>query len=376
MGKIISLEGLDDVVQLLRADGRAVIGPVVRDGVITHDQIESASALPKGWTEEQDGGQYRLVASGTDEVFAFSSPSVSWKKYLYPERTLLIRSRRTSGAIEIEQPEPEAPAVAFVGVRSCDLAALGILDKVFRDPKAIDPTYDARRPDVFIVAAACNNPGNTCFCVSMDTGPTPRAGYDLSIRELQSDSRHEFMVDAGSERGAKLLSAVAGTEATDVDRKQASDVHDQAAARMGRRLSPEHPPLAALNLEDPRWDDVADRCLACGNCTMVCPTCFCSTTQDTTNLAGTESERWRVWDSCFTLDFSHLHGGSVRASTKSRYRQWLLHKLVTWHDQFESSGCVGCGRCITWCPVGIDLTAEIAAIAQALQDPQNTAGVP
>jgi ferredoxin len=98
---------------------------------------------------------------------------------------------------------------------------------------------------------------------------------------------------------------------------------------------------------------------------MVCPTCFCSTTEETTDLAAGSAERWRVWDSCFGLAFSEMSGGSIRSSTKSRYRQWLLHKLVTWHDQFGMSGCVGCGRCITWCPVGIDLTVEIAALAQS-----------
>ena len=365
MSRIISLEGLNEIVQRLRSEGRSVIGPVVNDGVITNGEIESAHDLPRGWTEDQDGGRYRLVPTETDEVFAFSSPSTSWKRFLYPERTLLIRSSRTRGELRVEQPVPEAPPVAFFGIRSCDLAALGVLDRVFLDPTATDPTYAARRPDAFIIAVGCNSPGNTCFCASMGTGPSPSAGYDLSMRELYGEGRHEFLVESGSERGAELLSAIPCRDATDIDLNRAAAAHESAATNMGRQLRPEDPPLAALDLHHPRWDDVAERCLACGNCTMVCPTCFCSTTQDTTNLTATESERWRVWDSCFSLDFSHMPGGSVRTSTKSRYRQWLLHKLVTWHDQFGVSGCVGCGRCITWCPVGIDLTAEIAAMAQS-----------
>jgi sulfhydrogenase subunit beta (sulfur reductase) len=111
-----------------------------------------------------------------------------------------------------------------------------------------------------------------------------------------------------------------------------------------------------------QWDDVAARCLTCANCTMVCPTCFCTTVEDHTDLTGQTAERVRRWDSCFTLDFSYIHGGSVRTETKSRYRQWMTHKLASWIDQFGTSGCVGCGRCITWCPVGIDITAEVAAI--------------
>jgi ferredoxin len=357
--------GLDDLVRALRADGRTVIGPVVRDGVITHDEILSAAELPVGWTEEQEGGTYRLVATGTDKVFAFSSPSSSWKRFLYPERTLLIRASRSNGAIEIEQPVPDAPPVAFFGIRSCDLAALGVLDRVFGDPAATNPTYAARRADVFIVAAACNHPGNTCFCASMDTGPSPRAGYDVAVRELYDGTGRRYLVEPGSDRGAETLERLVARPATDGDLRWAERAHEAAVQSMGRELRPEDPPLAARDLDDGRWDDVAERCLACGNCTMVCPTCFCSTTEETTDLAAGSAERWRVWDSCFGLAFSEMSGGSTRSSTKSRYRQWLLHKLVTWHDQFGMSGCVGCGRCITWCPVGIDLTVEIAALAQS-----------
>jgi ferredoxin len=121
--------------------------------------------------------------------------------------------------------------------------------------------------------------------------------------------------------------------------------------------------LLKENYAHPRWDDVAERCVTCGNCTMVCPTCFCFSVTDTSSLTGEDPERHRSWDSCFTMDHSYLHGGSVRVSGRSRYRQWMTHKLATWHDQFGTSGCVGCGRCITWCPAGIDITEEVAAIA-------------
>jgi Fe-S-cluster-containing hydrogenase component 2 len=120
--------------------------------------------------------------------------------------------------------------------------------------------------------------------------------------------------------------------------------------------------LLYRNYDHPRWRNVASRCLTCANCTMVCPTCFCTTVEDVTDLTGNQAERWRKWDSCFTVDFSYIHGGSVRASPESRYRQWMTHKLATWIDQFGTSGCVGCGRCITWCPVAIDITEEVRAI--------------
>jgi ferredoxin len=196
----------------------------------------------------------------------------------------------------------------------------------------------------------------------MGNGPRVERGYDLALTELL-DGEHRFLVEAGSERGAGVLGELPGRDATEDDLRQAAASIESAAAHMGRALDAfDLRGLLARSSEHPRWDDVAARCLTCGNCTAVCPTCFCSAVEDDVDLTGTESQRWRVWDTCFSLDYSYIHGGSIRPSARSRYRQWLTHKLGTWHDQFGTSGCVGCGRCITWCPVGIDITEEIAAI--------------
>ena len=352
------------MVATLQRQGRLVIGPVARDGVISHEVIDSADDLPVGWTETQSGGRYRLEPTGTEERFAFSSPSTSWKRFLYPERTMLLRVTREGDDVVVAEPNQEVKPVAFFGIRSCDLAAIGIQDRVFLDPEAVDPTYQALREDVFIVAAACGSPAQTCFCESMGPGPSPRLGYDLTLRELSTITGIEYLVEEGSKRGRVLLAEIPGRDVYPSDFDAASAQHESAVALMERSIAPADPPAAAKNLDHSRWDNIAERCLACGNCTMVCPTCFCSTTVDTTDLSGDVAERWREWDSCFTLDFSHMHGGSVRTTVASRYRQWLLHKLVTWQDQFGTSGCVGCGRCITWCPVGIDLTQEIALLAK------------
>lgn len=370
MAKVLSLGGLDEIVQALRAQGRRVIGPVVRDDRITHAEIRSAQDLPHGRREEQGPGSYHLHDDAGPEVFAWATPSVSWKRWVHPERTLQLRARRSDdGTIALQQPAPAAAALAFFGVRSCDLAGLGVLDRVFLDSEVVDPDYLARRRDVFIVAVACNEPGGTCFCGSTGTGPSPGRGHDLALRERCDDGRHEFLVEAATPRGAELLGSIGGRAAEPEDLDWARDAHEQACTHMGRELAPDAGRTAGRAPEHPRWDDVAERCLACGNCTMVCPTCFCNVMEETTDLTGDLTERWRVWDSCFTLDFSHLQEGPVRASTTARYRQWLLHKLDTWHDQFDTSGCVGCGRCITWCPVGIDLTAEAAALAQPAEPP-------
>jgi ferredoxin len=199
----------------------------------------------------------------------------------------------------------------------------------------------------------------------MGTGPAPGPGYDLSLTELVDDDGHRFVVSVGSERGAATMRDVPSreTEAADLDAAEAAT--DRAREQMSRSLDPDSlPRVLDAEVDHPLWDEVAERCLACGNCTAVCPTCFCTAVEDVTDLAGSETERWRVWDSCFTAGFSYVHGGPVRSSTSSRYRQWMSHKLGTWRAQFDTAGCVGCGRCITWCPVGIDITAE----ARALQD--------
>jgi sulfhydrogenase subunit beta (sulfur reductase) len=261
--------------------------------------------------------------------------------------------------------EPQsAELLAFVGVRSCELRAIAIQDRVLLGGAHADPHYRARRQSVFLVAVNCAEPGGTCFCASMGTGPKAVDGFDMALTEIVQDGERRFIVDAGSEAGRTVLAELPWRAAEPNEMAEAEAVVSRAAKRMGRVMpaADEVPGLLRRNLDHPRWDEVAARCLSCGNCTMVCPTCFCTTVEDVTSLDGSASEHVQRWDSCFTMEFSFLHGGSVRASARSRYRQWMTHKLSTWWEQFDTSGCVGCGRCITWCPVGIDITEEVAAI--------------
>jgi ferredoxin len=280
---------------------------------------------------------------------------------LLPEVTL-VRLRRSAHDMEVIAGPPPAPRVAFLGARACDIAALGVQDRVLRDGAYADADYAARRSDVFVVAVQCGKAGGTCFCTSMHTGPAVTTGFDLSLTEIV-EPPHRFVVEVGSPAGSALLDRVGVVPAPAEDRAEADAIVARTAAQMGRTLDTDglRERLQA-NPEDPRWDDVATRCLGCANCTMVCPTCFCTTVEDRTDLAGGEAERTRRYDSCFAVDFAHVHGGSVRPSLKARYRQWLTHKLSTWIDQFGTSGCVGCGRCITFCPVGIDITVEASSV--------------
>ena len=357
-----------DFDALLRALGRrgyTVVGPTIRDRAIVYDEIASSADLPVGWTDDQDGGHYRLRRRADDALFGYAVGPHSWKRYQLPPDVRLWRARlgEDGSLTELVEAPRGAPRYAFLGARSCELHAMGILDRVLLGGAHPDPADRARREDVFVVAVQCGQAGGTCFCVSMGTGPTAEAGFDLALTEVLEDARHYFVVDVGTDRGAEVLGDVPHALADPRERDAADDAHARAAAQMGRELdTTDIKALLYRNYEHPRWDEVADRCLTCGNCTMVCPTCFCTTVEDVSDLAGEHVERHQRWDSCFTVDYSYMHGGAVRGSGRSRYRQWMTHKLATWIDQFGSSGCVGCGRCITWCPVGIDITEEAGAI--------------
>ncbi|MDX2044842.1 MAG: 4Fe-4S dicluster domain-containing protein [Acidobacteriota bacterium] len=363
---IIERQHFQRLIDALIRKGYRVIGPVVRDDAIVYDELTALEDLPQGWTDEQDGGVYRLKRRTDNALFGYAVGPHSWKKFLHPPHLRLWQARRNADGTEFTAETEPPPRFAFIGVRSCELHAIAIQDKVFLQGSYVDPTYQARREQAFIVAVNCGQAGGTCFCVSMNTGPQATFGFDLALTEVIESDRHYFVAEAGTERGAELLREISAREADDDERRQAAQTVARAAQQMGRTMDT-HDIRALLyrNHEHPRWNDVASRCLACANCTMVCPTCFCTTVEDTTNLTGEHAERWRRWDSCFTLDFSYIHGGSVRVSTKARYRQWMTHKLASWIDQFGTSGCVGCGRCITWCPVGIDITEEVRAIRES-----------
>jgi ferredoxin len=342
-----------------------VLGPRVASGAIELGPIAAAAELPIGVTEEQDGGMYALADRGDQALFGFSTGPQSWKRYLHPPVLQLWRSRRDeAGNLKVEAEPEEAPPRAFLGVRSCDLHAFAALDDALLKIEHPDEGYRARRESTLIVALNCSEAGGTCFCLSTGTGPRARSGYDLAMTEVIGPDGHYFVIGSGSAEGEQILTTLPTTGASNGELERAESIIAETSASMGRELQTEGlPDLLGRNLEHPRWDEVAERCLSCGNCTSVCPTCFCTDVEDVVDLSGEASEHRRRWDSCFTLGFTHLHDGSVRNSVGSRYRQWMTHKLATWNEQFDhSSGCVGCGRCITWCPVAIDITEEAAAI--------------
>lgn len=357
------LQQLLDVVSEL---GYTVIGPRVDQAAIVYGPIRSIAELPVGITDQQSPGHYRLISQHDDpehanKLFDYVVGPHAWKKFLFPPVLPLLRSKKTSEGWQCVEIPDTTQKIACLGVRACELAAIGIQDRVFMEGEYCDPAYASRRSGLLLIAVNCTRAAATCFCTSMGTGPEVTQGYDLALTELPNG----FTITAGSSIGKSILQRLAGRPATPSELEQAADLRQNAVLQISRHIDSDdvHDKLLA-RLEHPQWDDVAQRCLSCANCTLVCPTCFCHSVEEVNDLVDESVIRERHWDSCFNFDFSHMSGGAARPQIRSRYRQWLTHKLATWIDQFGTSGCVGCGRCITWCPVGIDLTQEVAIICE------------
>ena len=354
---------LQRLLDALRGAAMRCVGPQLRDGAIVYDSLDTVDALPRGLRDQQSPGEYRVHATPDARYFAWANGPQALKPFLFAPREVLWRAERDAdGRLRFQETPPQVAPLAVIGARACDLAALRIQDKVFLHGPYPDPYYAARRASLFIVAVNCSHPAETCFCASTGDGPRAAQGYDIALSELDAG----YFAEAGSERGAAILRALQLAAATEAQRQAALEQSARAAEVQTRALPGRNLRNALFaNLEHPRWDEVAQRCLSCGNCTSVCPTCFCHAESEQPQLNGARSEHVREWDSCFSQGHSYIHGMTIRAETRTRYRQWLTHKLGSWHDQFDSSGCVGCGRCITWGPAGIDLTEEASAICGA-----------
>jgi ferredoxin len=367
---VVNLDALNQLIPALAHRGYQVIGPTVRDGAIVYDILRTLEDLPVGWTDEQEAGRYRLKKRDDRALFGYVVGPQSWKKFLHPPEVRLFEAQRDGGSFRILNGDGPAPRFAFLGVRACELAAIQVQDRVLIEDRFTDPIYQNRRREIFVVAVNCTQSAPTCFCTSMKTGPRVSHGFDLALTEIIEKDQHQFVVEVGSPAGAGVLGEIEHSEAPQTLCRQADDSVDRAVLQVRNLDTTGIRELLYENFDHPRWDNVANRCLSCANCTMVCPTCFCTNVEDISDVSGDHAERWRRWDSCFTQEFSYIHGGSVRASPKARYRQWMTHKLASWIDQFGSSGCVGCGRCITWCPVGIDITEEVRAIRGGASIPE------
>jgi len=349
---------LDLLLADLRKNDYQTVGPHMQDESIVYTKIEGLKDLPRGILSEQNPAFYRMLQTGKDRYFDFIPANQSWKQFLFPPRHTLFSASK-EGKWQLKENAEPAPRYALIGVRACELAAINIQDKIFLREDFSDPIYRSRREGLFILAVNCLDPDATCFCVSMGTGPRHTAGFDLCLTELDE----VFLVEVGSELGRSMLAERTYDLPSAFVQNAANQAMDRATRSMGRTMDTRDlPELLTTHLDADRWNVVSKRCLSCTNCTLVCPTCFCWDAVDQADILGKSTRRERVWDSCFNPNYSFVVGGNTRPNIRSRYRQWLTHKLGTWKVQFDVLGCVGCGRCITWCPAGIDITEEVAAI--------------
>jgi len=291
--RVLERHDFPSLFRALSAKGYSVVGPTVRDGAIVYDHLSGVDDLPIGWTDVQSGGKYRLERRKDEALFGYSVGPFSWKKYLYPSRERLWTARRDGDSFTVTPEPTDGPPLAFFGMRACELAGVAVQDHVFMGGPAVDPGYAARRVRVFRVAVQCGQSGGTCFCVSMGTGPAVRSGAaDIILTEILEPERHYFVVEVGSGDGAAVLANVPLKALAADDPTKAAAVVSRAVSSMGRKMDTEgiHD-LLLKNLEHPRWEVVAKRCLLCTNCTMVCPTCFCSNQEEVPNLSVDTVER-------------------------------------------------------------------------------------
>ena len=358
IGSTITIEKLafNTLLSHLKEEGYLSIGPRVKNKSLVYEQIESLEDLPQGYSTSQKPGRFQLYNGKHSRYFDIIPGAHSWKQYLFPSHVELLTLYKNGKNWEEITRQLDAPKYAFIGVRACELNAIQIQDNIFMRSDFTDTIYRTRRTRAFIVAVNCTHPAETCFCTSMETGPRAKEHYDLGLTELDD----VFVLTIGSELARRLITGIPFEDASGYILTNVEHKLDHAEQQMRRRLdTTDLPELILENLDHPYWHEMGNRCLSCGSCTQVCPTCFCWDTQDEMSLDGNTTKRTRVWDSCFNPGYSYQAGGNTRPTIYSRYRQWLSHKFGTWKQQYETFGCVGCGRCITWCPAEIDITEEI-----------------
>ncbi len=357
--KFLPRNQFQSLLDVLMRKGYTLLGPSIRQGAIVYDHFTSVEELPVGVTDEQQAGRYQLQKTEDSRFFSWAAAAQSIKPLCFSASEVLWQSTTSSdGHLKFSETRPKTTPIAVIGAKACDIAALHLQDKHFLQQDYIDPYYEQRRKNVFLVAVDCSHPAETCFCHSTGDGPEAKP-VDINLVELNDG----FLISAGSERGQLIADTLPLQQANQKQLTQKSAQHQAAIAKQTRHLPVGDIQNSLKNRQEhSHWDDIGQRCLACGNCTAVCPSCFCHSEHDQSALGSQTVSHLRQWDSCFNQNHSYIHGIVIRAESKTRYRQWMTHKFSSWIEQYGRAGCTGCGRCISWCPVGIDITRELAVL--------------
>ena len=301
----------------------------------------------------------REIDSPSQVILAYRNAKESPKSALFPQREALFRYRTEKGKAEVDVPAGAAKGRVLFGIRPCDARGLLLLDKVFGGGCG-DPYYMEKRRDTVVVSLGCADPNPSCFCLTMGGGPCSAEGSDLLLLDLGDF----HLAEAVNEKGAALLEDQAFEKSDEESLSLVEKIRKQAEACM-------QPVAKKENLEqdleqlfnDPVWKDLAESCLSCGICTYLCPTCHCFDLCD--EASGQAGERIRVWDSCqFPLFTQQASGFNPRPTVKERFRQRIMHKLSYLPKSQSMTGCVGCGRCVTECPVNLDIREVMVSLSE------------
>jgi ferredoxin len=316
--------------------------------------------------QAEDQVLFRVLAKGERPLLDFANTKNAPKNFFFPRTEALMKFTRTDkGMVHkgLEQAGGEGTGgdALLFGVRPCDARSFILLDMLFDQEKYRDPYYIDKRAKTTVVALGCVHvPYTTCFCASVDGAPLASDGADVLLTDLGEAYLAEFLTP----KGEALLPAFGGTPAGEAEDKRKETLATQAAGEIRSRI-PAHEvkPILDTRFEDPFWNTLHQKCLACGTCTYLCPTCHCFDISD--EVKGDEGVRIRNWDSCmFPLFTKETSGHNPRPSQKERWRQRVMHKFRYYVDNFRAIACVGCGRCVMACPVNLDIRKIVTDIAK------------
>jgi len=291
---------------------------------------------------------YRPVAGSSEIAFDFSRTDLPVKEYFLPATHVLLSIERGEEGVSVEEPSLDGEQVVF-GLRPCDARALRVLDALFLEEEPVDPYYAERRERTALIGLACREMGEECFCTSLGLAPDDASDVDLMLTELADG----YAVQVVTEKGERILGDLTLEEVEGTPPKPA--VREKTPI-----LEPEAWPQ---HFEHVYWVRVADRCLSCRLCTYVCPTCRCFDVRDYETPNG-DIERLRAWDSCMAEGYRRIAGGHNPRPTKAqRLRNRFYCKFCYYPRDFGPVACVGCGRCISQCPVNVDVVEVLEGVA-------------
>ena len=311
--------------------------------------------------KEGDQVLFRVLKAGEKPLFDFANTKNAPKNFLFPRTETMMKYTRTPQGMVFAGEAGEREETVLFGVRPCDARSFVLLDMLFDQEKYRDPYYLDKRARTTVVAFACAQPPyTTCFCTSVGGAPVSSEGADILLTDLGEACLAEFLTP----KGEALLGAFNGSPAGEAEEKQKEEIATRAAGEIRSRIpAREIKPILDTHFEDPFWNTLSLKCLACGTCTYLCPTCHCFDISD--EVQRSDGIRLRNWDSCmYPLFTKETSGHNPRPSQKERWRQRVMHKFRYYVDNFGAISCVGCGRCVMACPVNLDIRKIVADIAK------------